>query len=610
MRNRKWTAAALSAMMVMSSFAGMTAVAEEAATEAAAEAATEAVTEAAEESTEAAAEDTASDADSESSAVDVVTVEGGQVQGVESDVEGVQVFKGIPFAADTSGDNRWKAPQPVEAWDGVKVCDTWGDQVMQQPASELNPVGSFWGDEFYFDEAYDPAISENGLNLNLYTPAQSTDANLPVLVYIHGGGNNHGNASEMEFNAAKLAEKGIIVVEVQYRVSMYGFLTLPGLSAENENGASGNYAVQDLVKALEWVQEYIAGFGGNPDQVTISGQSAGAMNVTALLRSPLAEGLFQNAIIQSGFAGLLTADGTLAYSDMETVQAQAEETIKAAMGLPEETTSEELVAELRSHDADYYMETASATDENQTLYSAITNASSTYVIDGYVFTEESVDLSREGALDGINIMIGGTSDEMTSLAGDPEGTMSLDDFAEAMTATYGEDYAQAYDPADETEAYRLQLRSSSDSSFAKYVISAEYAEKNDDTNVYVYYFNQNLPGHANPVRDEDFYGSFHSSELWYFFNSMRDVEGQRQWTDADYSLADQITSYISNFVKTGDPNGEGLAEWSVCSAETDGAFMWWTEGESQCVTSVNEAREALNRTVALASLGLTEEDLQ
>ena len=194
--------------------------------------------------------------------------------------------------------------------------------------AELNPVGGFWGDEFYFDDLYNPPISEAGLNLNIYTPAKSTDENLPVLVYIHGGANNHGNASEREFNASKLAEKGIVVVCVQYRVSMYGFLTLPGLSSENENGASGNYAVQDLVKALEWVKENIAGFGGNPNQVTISGQSAGAMNVTALLRTPLAKGLFQNAIVQSGFTGLLTAEGTLPYRDMKEVQAEAEPIVK------------------------------------------------------------------------------------------------------------------------------------------------------------------------------------------------------------------------------------------------------------------------------------------
>ena len=269
---------------------------------------------------------------SEAAAVDVVTVEGGQVQGVESDTEGVKVFKGIPFAADTSGENRWKAPQAVETWDDVKVCDTWGDQVMQRSAAELNPVGGFWGDEFYFDDEYSPEISEAGLNLNVYTPAKSTDEKLPVLVYIHGGGNNHGHASEREFNASKLAEKGIVVVCVQYRVSMYGFLTLPGLSAENENGASGNYAVQDLVKALEWVKGNIAEFGGNPDQVTISGQSAGAMNVTALLRSPLAKGLFQNAIVQSGFSGLLTAEGTLPYANMKDVQAAAEPSDKSGNG--------------------------------------------------------------------------------------------------------------------------------------------------------------------------------------------------------------------------------------------------------------------------------------
>lgn len=546
-----------------------------------------------------------------SAGIDVVTIEGGQVQGVASDTEGVQIFKGIPFAADTSGENRWKAPQDVEEWEGVKVCDTWGDQSMQRSAAELNPVGGFWGDEFYFDESYDPAISEDGLNLNVYTPATSADDNLPVLVYIHGGGNNHGHASEMEFNAAKLAEKGIIVVCVQYRLSMYGFLTLPGLSAENENGASGNYAVLDLIKALEWVQENIKGFGGNPDQVTIAGQSAGAMNVTALLRSPLAKGLFQNAIIQSGFSGLLTAEGTLAYSDMETVQQQAEQTIKEAMGLPEETTSEELVAELRSHDAQYYMETPSAVNEDQVLYDAITNASSSYVIDGYVFTEESVDLTRPGALDGINIMIGGTSDEMTSLSGDPEGTMSLEDFAAAMEARYGEGYEEAYSAEDEKEAYRVNMRASSDSSFANYVISAEYIEKNNDTDVYVYYFNHSLPEHANPVRDEEFYGSFHSSELWYTFNSLRDIEGQREWTDADYEMADQISSYFANFTKTGDPNGEGLTEWETCSAETDGAFMWWHDGVSENVVNTPyPERDALNRAITLSAWGLTEEDLQ
>ncbi len=551
----------------------------------------------------------AEEADPDASGIDIVEVEGGLVQGVESDTEGVQLFKGIPYAADTSGENRWKAPQPVEPWDGVKVCDTWGDQVEQIPASELNPVGSFWGDEFYYDEYYDPDISENGLNLNIYTPAQSAEDNLPVYVWIHGGGNNHGHASEIEFNASQLAAKGVVVVEVQYRVSMYGFLTLPGLSEETENGASGNYAVQDLIKALQWIQDYIAGFGGNPNQVTIAGQSAGARNVTALLRSPLAKGLFQGAVIQSGFNGLLVDEGTLAYNDMETVQAQAEEAVIAAMGLPEDISPEELVEELRSHDADYYMNTMSAVDDSTTLYSAITSASNTYVIDGYVFTEESVDLSRDGALDGVNIIMGGCSDEDTSLSGDPDGTLSLDEFASEMTETYGEGYEDAYDAEDETEAYRLDLRAYSDSCFAKYVISAEYAQMRSDANIYVYYFNQDLPHHADPARDEDFYGSFHSSDLWYFLSSMRDEEGQRLWREEDYALSDQITDYLVNFISTGDPNGDSLPEWDICSVTTDGAFMWWTNGESQCVSSVNEPRETLNRMVVMDIFGLEDDDL-
>lgn len=539
-----------------------------------------------------------------------VTVEGGKLTGVAADVEGVTLYKGIPFAASTAGENRWKAPQPVEPWEGVKAADTWGDQVVQVPASIMNPVGGFWGDEFYFDESYDPAISESGLNLNLYTPATSPEDKLPVLMYIHGGGNNHGHASEMEFNAAKLAAKGIIVITVQYRVSMYGFLTLPGLSAENEYGASGNYATQDLIAALNWIQNNVAAFGGDPEKVTISGQSAGAMNVIALLRSPLAKGLFSGAIIQSGFASLITTPGALPYSDMKTVQEEAEKAVIAAMGLPEDISSEDLVAELRSHDWEYYRDTMSAVDEGTDLYTAISNASGSYVIDGYVFTEESVDLTRPGALDGLNIWIGGTSDEMTSLMGDPEGTMSLEDYAAAMEAKYGENYKDGYDAADEKEAYRLNLRSSSDNLLSTFIVSAEYDNKNFDANVYVYYFNHDLPEHANPVRDEAFFGSFHSSELWYFFDSLRDMEGQRQWTDTDYALADTITSYIANFVKTGDPNGEGLPEWVVCSTENGGAFMWWHDGEAKCVTEAYPEREALNRINALAAVGLTEEDLQ
>lgn len=526
-------------------------------------------------------------------AVDIVSVEGGMVQGVASDTEGVQVFKGVPFAGDVSGENRWKAPQPVEAWDGVKICDEWGAQAMQRPVEELNPVGTIYGDEFYFDEAYNPEISENGLNLNVYTPAKSTEDNLPVLVWIHGGANNHGHASEMEFNASKLAAKGIVVVSVQYRLGMYGFLTLPGLAEENENGVSGNYAVLDLVKALQWVHDYVDGFGGNPNQVTIAGQSAGGYNVGALLRTPLAEGLFQNAIIQSQ-PWFMPSKGEAIYADMEEKQEQAEATIIEAMGLPEDTTASELVAELRSHDAEYYMTTKSAVNPDEDLYDTITNVNGSfaYVLDGYVFTEESVDLTRPGALDGINMMVGCTSNEMGSFGYDPEGTMDLDAFAESMKETYGEDYAEVYKPADEKEAALMNMHSSSDQWLGTLRAISEYFNaNNEDMNVYTYFFDQNMAPHKDAPYDE-FYGCFHSTELWYTFNSMRDVEGQRLWTEADHELADQVSGYFANFVKTGDPNGEGLAEWAIGNQENGVPFMWWHDGGSECGTDTEVPGEA------------------
>ena len=551
---------------------------------------------------------TASAETADNQTVEIVSVEGGLVQGIESDTEGVLLFKGIPYAADTSGENRWKAPQPVEPWEGIKVCDEWGDQAMQRTVEELNPVGTIYGDEFYFDENYDPEISENGLNLNVYTPAETPDDNLPVLVWIHGGANNHGNASEMEFNASKLADKGIVVVSVQYRLAMYGFLTLPGLAEESENGVSGNYAMLDLIKSLEWVRDNIAGFGGNPNQVTIAGQSAGGYNVISLLRSPLAKGLFQNAIVQS--QPRLLDSGDSIYADMETMQETAEPIIKEAMGLPEDMTSEELVEELRSHDAEYYMNTKSLANEEQDLFDTITNinGSFAYVLDGYVFTEESVDLTRPGALDGINLMVGSTSNEMSSFGADSEGTMDLERFAQTMTDTYGEDYAQGYDPEDEKEAYSMNLHSSSDRWLATFRITSNYMNANNENmNAYTYFFDQNMPAHVNAARDDEFYGCFHSTELWYTFNSMRDVEGQRAWTEADYSLGDQMSGYIANFVKTGNPNGEDLPEWKSCSEENENAFMWWHEGKSECVTNTDSLeRDALNMAASLRSLGWSE----
>lgn len=542
-----------------------------------------------------AASDATAGASSAEGAIDVVAVTGGLVQGVETDVPGVQVFKGIPFAASTAGENRFRPPQPVEPWEGVKVADQWGDQALQDV--NLNPVGGFWGDEFYYDPAFMPPASENGLNLNVFTPAQSAGDRLPVYVWIHGGGNDHGFASEIEFWASKLAAKGILVVPVQYRVGGFGFLALDELSQEN-GGASGNQAMLDLVAALAWVRDNIENFGGDPANVTVGGQSAGAGNTVALLRSPLAEGLFHRAVIQSTASGLLP--GT--FGDLEEREAANLAALQEMFG---RTMS---LADLRAVPAEEFLtRTVGEGEEQASLFNAFDAAAATpaWTLDGVAFTEESIDLLRPGALDGIDVLIGATSDERTSTVGDPEGTMTEEEFAASMTEVYGGAWQEVYEPSDPTHAYRLALRAEADYRLQGALVSAEMAKaRNPGSNVWAYYFN-----HVPPGRNAEFYGAYHSSDLWYFFNSLREWPGQRPWTDADRRMAETMSSYLANFVATGDLNGEGLPAWP--QPEDGPAFVRFADGYAYPVTETpHPSRDAINRAALLEDQEMTEASLR
>jgi len=533
------------------------------------------------------------------STIDKVSVSGGVVQGVISDIPGVLVFKGIPFAGSTAGKNRWTAPQPVTPWKGTKLCDAWGDEEVQT----VPEAGTFYWDEFRYDPAYEPPMSEACLNLNIYTPATSSAKELGVLVFIHGGGNTRGCASNIEFNASRLARKGIVVVTVQYRLSLFGFLALDELSNESPHGVSGNYAVLDLVEALQWVQKNIAGFGGNPKAVTIAGQSAGAYNVTALLRTPLAKGLFNRAIIQSGFQGLLSDKNTSVYMTLKDREAACKSAVTAAFG------KEMSVADLRAIKPEELL-TRRTPDGKQTIFDAITNSIMAdnlgYTLDGYVFTEQSIDLMRKGALDGIDLIIGGTSDDYASLIGGDSKTMPMDTFDAKMKGIYGDGYSASYKPTNELSAYRLFLRSMSDLALQKYLLSAAYVKAHNNMNAYAYYFN-----HVTLGRNNAFYGAYHSSELWYFFDSMRDKAGQRAWSSDDYAMADTISSYIANFVKTGNPNSKGLPEWTQCTSANGDSFIRWAEKTSECVANTPfPNRDKINRDKAVSLYGLSENDLK
>ncbi|MDY0289105.1 MAG: carboxylesterase family protein [Sphaerochaeta sp.] len=507
----------------------------------------------------------------------VVSVTGGLISGVETDTDGVTLYKGVPFAAPPVGELRFRAPADVIPWEGVRACDTWPAMPIQDKSG--NTGGSFYGDEFYYSKDHDPIVSEDSLYLNLYTPATNATvdkANLPVFFYIHGGGNDHGYASKVEFMASELANKGVVVVVVQYRLGVLGFLSLPELTAEQ--GTSGNYAIQDQVKALQWVQDNIKAFGGDPANVTIGGQSAGAMDARVLLSTPSADGLYNRAILQSGFGYNISP---LALTSLEEAQAKNKAMVDKIFG--EGTT----VSDLRSFDADVFYA------EKINPLMSISKAS---IADDVVISVARLDIEGSGKLAGLDIMIGGTSDEMTSLAGNPAGTMSLEAYEANLKKTFGDrdDLLSIFPATNETEAYRANLELRSKQVFMQNRINSINTKSRTDYTSYVYYFNQDLPFHLPEYvggRDEGFYGAFHSSELWYMFGSMRDIPAQRQWTAADHALSDTMMTYWSNFMRTGNPNGIGLPVWEECVAENEGAYMLFKDHKAE-LASVFEGSQA------------------
>lgn len=319
----------------------------------------------------------------------VLTVEGGKVQGVPAQTSGVMVFKGIPYAAAPVGDLRWKAPQPVAAWKGVRICDTFGP-IAPQPG---NKPGTFYGDEFYWEGT--PEESEDCLYLNIWAPASTLgkpEARLPVALWIHGGAYMNGYGYEVTMDGDEWARRGVILVTINYRLGALGFLSHPELTAEQ--GQSGNYGTMDQIAALQWVRNNIGTFGGDPSRITIFGQSAGAMSVKNLLVSPLSRDLIAGAIIQSG--GGLGSRGLVSEGEMTQAiyDAQGKEVMDKA-GL-------ETLVDLRA-------------STPETLLAAC--GWFWPHLDGKVLTETFDDALFRGTMARVPILIGYNKDDMAGLGG-------------------------------------------------------------------------------------------------------------------------------------------------------------------------------------------------
>lgn len=450
----------------------------------------------------------------------VVNTNAGKVAGFK---EGrVNVFKGIPFAAPPVGDLRWKAPQKVQAWTGIKDCVQFGASPVQ-----AEPIPFMcWSEEFLIPKK---PIDEDCLYLNVWS--KSTPIKKPVLVYIYGGGFRSGGAGCAIYDGKEMAEKDIVFVSINYRVGVFGFLAHPELTKESGYGASGNYALLDMIAALKWVKENIAAFGGDPNQVTIAGQSAGAFAVSHLCATPLAKGLFKGAIAQSG--------GSVLSSNLRpTTHLQEAEKMGIEFAKNMHVNS---LADLRKLSAEEILKS------NQGL--------SYPIEDGYVLPSSIADIYAKGVQNDVSLMLGWNYDDRVS--GPP---VKADAYKAQLQKQYGanaEKVLQYYPATNDSIAAISQDNLNRDAFFGVQGFAWANAQlQKGKSKVFVYNFNRKLPAYTPATN----FGAFHTGEVPYVFNNLKTVN--RPWQDIDIQLADQMSNYWVNFTKTGNPNGTGLTQWS------------------------------------------------
>jgi para-nitrobenzyl esterase len=450
-----------------------------------------------------------------------VKVEGGWIQGtVEEDL---MVFKGIPFAAPPVGELRWRAPQPVEKWDSIRKATEFAPA----PVQGGNPPSG---------------KSEDCLYLNIWTPAKSAKERLPVMVWIHGGGFSFGSTAEPVYSGEKLAGKGVVLVSIAYRVGQLGFLAHPELSAENPNQVSGNYGLLDMIAGLEWIQKNIDAFGGNPNKVTIFGESAGGISVSMLCASPLAKGLFHGAISQSGGSFGPTRPTTYPGENMKTLkqaEIEGEDYVRRA--------GASSVAGLRKADA-------------EKLPSGWGMGSAWPIIDGYVIPDDQYRLYEAGQYNDVPVLIGYNSDEGLSFTREKTPEEYIEN-AKLRYGKFADDLIKAY-PAGEDFIPKTARDLARDAAFGWHTwIWARLQAKTGKSKVYYYYFDQH-PDY--PEDSPDFgHGAPHGHDIAYVFQHLD--PSNPQTTESDLEISEAMGIYWTNFAKKGNPNGEGVPEWPAFS---------------------------------------------
>ncbi|HTU33937.1 MAG TPA: carboxylesterase/lipase family protein [Candidatus Acidoferrum sp.] len=461
-------------------------------------------------------------------AADVVHTASGAVRGRTSDDGSVRIFEGIPYAAPPVGSLRWRPPQAVPPWKGVRDATKFGARCMQ---------GNVYGDMNFRDDG----PSEDCLYLNVWTPAKDSHANLPVMVWVYGGGFAAGASSEPRQDGTMLAKKGVVVVSMNYRLGIFGFFAYPALANESAHHASGNYGLMDQVAALQWVRRNITAFGGNPHEVTIFGESAGSFSVSGLIASPMARGLFERAIGESGaFLGKGPATKSLADSEAdgekfaESIGAGSLEALRA---LP----ASQLLADVMKDNPFRFWPN----------------------VDGRFFPEDPHEVYATGRQAHVPLLAGWNRDEGNYQMFFRKTDPTVANYVERARQMFGDkaaEFLKLYPAGTEGEMERSAGDFAGDQFIAfgtwKWI---EMQRTTGESTVYRYEFDDALPQSAGHPSQ----GAYHSSEIEFVFEAL--PSKNLPWRAGDEKLSDLMSSYWTNFAKTGDPNGPGLPHWPVYS---------------------------------------------
>jgi para-nitrobenzyl esterase len=461
-----------------------------------------------------------------------VKTDSGIVEG--KDEGAVHAFLGIPYAAPPVGDLRWKPPVPAAKWTGVRKATGFGAHCMQ---------GKVFGDMNFRDSGG----SEDCLFLNVWVPAKTPGAKLPVMVWIYGGGFVAGSTSEARQDGTNLAQQGVVVVSMNYRLGVFGFFVHPELAKESGHNAAGNYGLLDQVAALHWVHDNVAAFGGDPGNVTIFGESAGSFSVSAQMASPLAKELFQKAIGESGGAGERPDPG----ADEKSREAKDSKLASSALGV-------QTLAELRAVPAEKLLDAFfKPGGENNFAFGPD--------VDGYFLPESTLAIFTAGKQNDVPLLAGWNHDEGSfEIAFNPKKP-TVDSMKETAQKEFGaraDEFLRLYPATTDAQAQRSMLDFAGDRFIAWSTWWwMEAQSKTGKQPIYRFRFDLGPP--ADPKGPQ--LGAYHSSEIEYVFGQL-DSKAGIAWRPEDRQLSEEMQKYWANFARSGDPNGPGLPMWPVYSA--------------------------------------------